>query len=123
MELKDFIKKTAQSIIDATSELILDNKEKGVVINPAIQSSAGAADVVCYYDGFVPVTAISFDVAVTEESEKSGSGGAKVKIATFEVGGDGKLSKIDTVVSRVAFDIRISLPAQKGPGREDRMTL
>jgi hypothetical protein len=115
LELKEFVKTSAQSIIDATRELILENQSGICLVNPVKATSAGSAeDVVGYHNGFLPVTEISFDIAVTEEKSKSGDAGTRIKVASFELGANGRLEKIDSVVSRIGFKFRIALPTQNG---------
>ncbi len=121
MELKDFVKATAQSIIDATQELISANIGTGVLINPPASSVASSEDWVRLYDGFLPVTRISFDVAVTEESSKTGDLGGKIKVAVLEAGAGGKVSASDSKVSRIAFELRLSLPSQPAPEEKTRI--
>jgi len=76
MDLKEFVKASAQSIIDATNELIAENQDRNCLLNPVRSTSASSAEeVVAFYNGFLPVTEIGFDIAVTEGRSKSGAGG------------------------------------------------
>jgi hypothetical protein len=117
-ELKDFIKAMAQSVIDATSELIDANTDRGVFINPPASSVSNVEDWVESHDGFLPVTRIAFDIAVTEESGKSGDVGGKLKVAVVEMGAGGKVTSADPKISRISFDLRLALPAQPTPRKE-----
>ena len=120
MELKEFVKSTTQAIIDATKELISENEGTGSLINPKLTSPGPDADFVAFYDGFLPVTSIDFDVAVTEESEKSGATGGKLKIAVVEFGADGRAISSNSSVSRIQFKLRLTLPGVDGPGSDQR---
>ena len=119
MELKDFVKTTMQSIIDATSELIAENNERGVYINPLVRTS-DTRDIVKYYDGFIPVTNIDFDVAITKGAEKTGSGGASVDVYFAKVGTEGDVTSSNENVSRVQFSLRAALPATAGPKKNEK---
>lgn len=115
MELKDFIKAMAQSVIDATADLIEANKDRGVFVNPPASAVSKLEDWVASHDGFLPVTRIAFDIAVTEETGKSGDIGGKVKVAVVEMGAGGKVTSADSKISRISFDLRLALPAQPTP--------
>ncbi|SUZ32685.1 hypothetical protein ROE7235_02446 [Roseibaca ekhonensis] len=119
MELKDFIKSTMQSIIDATAELIEENTEKKAHINP-LTYSANSVDFVRYSDGFVQMTTVSFDVAITKGSEKEGNGKVGVDVYVAKIGSDGTIRASDENVSRVQFALRAALPATKGPSERER---
>jgi hypothetical protein len=119
VELKDFIKAMAQSVIDATAELIEANKDRGVFVNPSVSEVPKLEDWVVSHDGYLPVTRIAFDIAVTEETGKSGDIGGKVKVAAVaELGAGGTVTSADSKISRIAFDLRLALPAQPTPRKE-----
>lgn len=126
MELKDFIKTTVQSIIDATEELIVENGESRAAINP-FQKVIPDHNVVQYYDGTVAVSVISFDVAVTEGSAKSGGGSGGINVAFAKIGADGTVAASTENISRVQFSMRVALPATEAPSIdmrfEDAMSL
>lgn len=119
MELKEFIKTTMQSIIDASSELIEQNSDGSALINP-LQRSAEDRNVVMFADGFVPITMVSFDVAITKGSEKAGGGGASVDVYFAKVGADGEVKASNENVSKVQFSLRAALPATSSPPRNQR---
>lgn len=119
MELKDFIKTTMQSIIDATNELIEANKETGARINP-VQRTASGQNVVWYYDGALPVTEVLFDVAITEGSTKSGKAGAGIEVLSAKIGAGGEMSASNENASRVEFSLRAALPATASPPEDQR---
>lgn len=116
MELKEFIKTTVQSIVEASRELIAENSKSEYYFNPLVSNTSSDADAIENNGRFLPVTELSFDVAITEEKEKSGSSGGKVKVISFEVGAEGKISAVNSTVSRLAFKLRVALPSQKSPG-------
>ena len=119
MELKDFIKTTMQSIIDANHELIEANSDGRAFVNPLV-SATRETDIIRFSDGLVPVTAILFDVAITKGSEQAGGGGASVDVYVAKIGADGQVKASNENVSRVQFSLRAALPATQGPPRGQR---
>lgn len=110
MELKDFIKTTVQSIIDATNELIDDNRQTAATINPVETSTYDGG--VAHYSGMkLPVTQLSFDVAITGGTSKSGKAGGSVDVYVARLGADGEVSSKNENVSRVQFSMKVTLPA------------
>jgi hypothetical protein len=110
MELKDFIKTTVQSIIDATNELIDDNKETAATINP-IETNTYDGGVPHYSGMRLPVTELSFDVAITGGTSKTGKAGGSVDVYVAKLGADGQVSSKNENVSRVQFSMKVTLPA------------
>lgn len=109
MELEVFIETTMQSMIDATSTLLDKNERKGVSINPFIRHASGE-NYVWYSDGAMPVTEVSFDVAVTEGTAKSGEANGSIDVYFAKTGGKGTTSASNENVSRVQFTLRVALP-------------
>lgn len=109
MELKDFIKTTVQSIIDATNELIDDNQTTASTINP-IATSTYNGGVVHYADMRLPVTELSFDVAITGGASRTGKAGGSVDVYVAKLGADGEVSSKNENVSRVQFSLKVTLP-------------
>ena len=121
MELKQFIKSSIQSIVNATKELIEENAEHRIYINPAVHSINKSEGYVSYHDGFAKITTIEFDVAVTEGTERQGGGGLKVDVAAFKVGADGTAGSSYENASRIKFAVGIVLPHTKGPPNNKRL--
>lgn len=118
MELKDFIKTTMQSIIDATNELIEANKETGARINPIRPGFSNNG--VNYFDGSIPITEVLFDVAVTEGTAKTANAGAGIEVLKAQIGGKGEFSSANENASRVEFTMSAALPATSVPPRKQR---
>jgi hypothetical protein len=53
-------------------------------------------------------------MAVTAETSKEGSGGAKVRIAVVDANIGGKLDAKNTQVSRIQFSVPILMPKKEG---------
>ena len=121
IELKDFIKTSVQSIIDATTELQQANSDNDVFVNPATRSTSSGEDRVTYHDAFLPVTEVGFDIAVGEVNEKTGEAGAKIGVALVGAGGKGSVSKSNESQSRITFSLRVALPPEKGPEKGDKI--
>lgn len=109
MELKDFIKTTVQSIIDATNELIDDNLSTAASINP-IETRKYDGGIAHYAGMKLPVTELSFDVAITGGTSKSGKAGGSVDVYVAKIGADGQISSKNENVSRVQFKMKVTLP-------------
>jgi hypothetical protein len=114
MELKEFIKGTIASIVEATSELQNEFEAEGILINPP--SAQSGSDV--YQPGsknytFRRVKDIEFDVAVTTSDETAQSAKAGIKVFAAELGGTGKKLKGTENVSRVRFSIPLTLKPTK----------
>lgn len=118
MDLKDFVKATVQSIHDAVTELSAENE--GMQVNPASDTCAGLNDYSTFYNGFVPTTEIDFDVAVTETYADKAGGKAGIKVLPFSVEGGGEVTNGSQNHSRVAFKVRVALPATLASKKEER---
>ena len=60
--------------------------------------------------GEVPATVVSFDVALTATKETGTKGGIGVVAGIVSLGSAGQSSNENTSVSRVKFDVPVSLP-------------
>lgn len=110
MELKNFIVGTISAIADATSELQASYESQGVIINPP--SAQSGSDV--FQPGSTNYTMrrvqkVVFDVAITAGTSTSGAGGGGIKVWSAEIGGRAEHSVNDEKVSRVQFEIPITL--------------
>ncbi len=110
MELKEFISETIAAIVDATSELQKKYATDDIVLNPpAAQSGSDVFQAGSRNYTMRRVLNIAFDVAVTASSELSGGGKAMIKVLSVEIGGDGAKSVMAEQVSRVTFNVPITL--------------
>jgi len=82
------------------------------VVNPKIMYGADSAPTGKYYatQGRNLVHFVECDVAVTTESTATASGGGKISVLGFGVGGEGATSSKDTIASRIKFEVPIALP-------------
>lgn len=118
MELKDFITSTIQSIQDSMVELRDNNDE--MMINPTLKSANRDSEVVAVKGDLLPVTVVSFDVAVTEASSDKAGGGGGISVLPFKVEGSAELANSSNNTSRIKFDIRVALgtSGNSGPRRQ-----
>jgi len=112
MDLKEFIKETIGSIVEASRELQIKYKNEGVVVNPPVSvTERDLFDEGSTRHTYRRVENINFDVAITANTETTGGGKASLKIFSIEAGAQGELSKSNENVSRVNFSIPITLSA------------
>jgi hypothetical protein len=111
MDLKEFIKETVRSLIEATQELRGELAETGAIINPP--TNGGSADT--FEAGSKShrqrrVQLLEFDVALTVNARNSAGGKAGLKIFSAELGAEGQHARERVEVSRVKFERPIALP-------------
>lgn len=109
MELKLFIKRTLQSLIDASEELITENQARRVYINPLRETANDQTDDVSFIEGFQPVTGVRFDLAVTGDA--ANPEGAVIEVLAREDIAAEKADPALQSISRISFAMRIVLPA------------
>ncbi len=117
MDLKEFIKETISAIVDASSDLQEKYAADDVVINPPSDGSGKdvfVSDESAYI--FRRVKNISFDVAVTAASKTTGGGEGGIKVFSVGVGAKGEKSASSEKVSRVQFEIPITLKPSNHEG-------
>jgi Trypsin-co-occurring domain 2 len=110
LNLKEFITETISAIAEATSDLQAKYASEGILINPPAPQSGGPV----YQPGSPNYTMrrvqnIQFDVAVTAASETAGGGKAGIKVLSMEIGGSGERTTSSEQVSRVKFEIPLTL--------------
>ncbi|MBR9843687.1 MAG: hypothetical protein GYB25_11025 [Rhodobacteraceae bacterium] len=110
MDLKEFITETISAIADSTTALQKKYEEQDIIVNPPSAQSgndvfqAGSSNYTMRR-----VQNISFDVAVTAASEGGGKGKAGIKVLSVEVGVEGGKAVKAEQVSRVSFNVPITL--------------
>jgi hypothetical protein len=110
MELKEFITATMSAIVDATSELQTRYENDGILINPpSSQSGTPVFQPDSAHYALRRVQNVSFDVAVTASSSISGGGSGGIKVFSAELGAKTEGAKSDERVSRVQFQIPLTL--------------
>lgn len=111
--LKDFVKDTLSQISDGVSEFEDGSDAKARVeagIKGNLAGDAAAAAGLLYLGagkGFA--TVVKFDVAVTTEETEAAHGSAGIKVIPFNIGGGLDASTANTSVSRVQFNLPLSL--------------
>lgn len=103
MDIKDFVKATITSVIDAVNEI--NSEKKGVTVCPENLTLKGENN--CFTSDGRLVKNIDFDLCVTDGIESDT--GAGVKISIFKVGVDSKTS--NEAVNRIKFSIPIAFPS------------
>lgn len=111
MDLKEFIKETVRSLIEASHELQVELAPKGAIINPP--TDGGRAET--FETGSAThfqrrVQLIEFDVALTVSSTNSAGGKAGLKIFSAEIGVEGEHARVKQDVNRVKFTLPVALP-------------
>jgi hypothetical protein len=115
MDLKQFVEETLSQLIDGVTGAKELARKNGAVINPQtleFVSDSGQSDMWCEKTGRIS-SRISFDVAVTVSEAGSASGGAKVSLVPFKIGGEGKADWANQNVSRISFAIQVLLPTSE----------
>jgi hypothetical protein len=114
MDLKDFIKKTLQSIVYAVNEAGFSEKR----IAPPLEVPGEDDGIKGQFftetkDGLQPVFMVEFDVAVTASDTKSTEGGGGIKVLEL-VRAEGKKSAEvnNSTVSRVKFQVPVRISAK-----------
>jgi hypothetical protein len=101
MDLKTFVQTTLVQIVEgvegAISQIARSGKNAKINPFPAHGNHSDAKDV-------------DFDVAVTVTDSKSGSGGAGIRIASFQIGGQGEVTVQSHAVSRIKFAVPVAIP-------------
>jgi Trypsin-co-occurring domain 2 len=110
LDLKEFIKATISAIAEATSELQEQFGQDGILINPpSAQSGSDVYQPKSRNYTMRRVQRVSFDVAVTAGTSTSGGGSGGIKVWSAEIGGKLEKSASDERVSRVQFEIPMTL--------------
>lgn len=98
MDLQEFVSESLQQIINGVAEAQDEAKSIGAKVNPSNSR------------GFTKFKDIHFDIAVTVNSEKSGTTGGKLQVAGIGFGKEGAQVNSHQTVSRVSFDVSILFP-------------
>ena len=120
MDLKDFVKESIVQISKGIEEANSELEESEAMVNPInVQTHSTEAqgygrtrkrkDNSQFADSKL-LQNLEFDVAVTVEAGKQGSAGAKLSIATINVGAAGKVESTDRSESRIRFTIPVVFP-------------
>lgn len=118
MNLEDFVDTSLRQIIagvkkaQEATRLPDKHPSEANVINPAVLYSADSAPKGKYFITIDKnlVHFVEFDVAVTTDSTSEVKGGLSLRVAGIGMGGGGGVSDRDSVVSRIKFQVPITLP-------------
>jgi hypothetical protein len=105
MELGEFVRESLLQILKGIQEAQVITNQRGAgvgVINPKWGNDKDYAD---YTQN------VEFDIAVSATTQKTGSGGASLKVIALEVGGTGQMKAEKGTVSRVSFRLPVAFPA------------
>gem|GEM_PF-691528 len=111
--LKDFVKDTLSQISEGVTAFeessdARSRVEAGIKGNLA-GDAAAAAGLLYLGAGKGFATVVKFDVAVTTEESEAARGSAGIKVIPFNIGGGLDASTANTSVSRVQFNLPLSL--------------
>ncbi len=112
MELKEFVTSVLTEIIDGVSEAQRDTEAKEGEINPLLATSQGALQSQGYKVSRWGqlVQSVTFDVAVTAEEGKGNKGSVGVFLGSVGLGTQREATTSNASVSRIQFEVPISLP-------------
>src|SRR2546426_6763300 len=121
MELAEFVETALTQVIEGVARAQRATRRRGKhvseadMVNPKIMYSADSAPKGKYYAAQDRnlVHFVQFDVAVTAESTAGVSGGGKIRVLGLGIGGEGSSASSDTLVSRVKFEIPVTLPTSE----------
>jgi hypothetical protein len=112
MELKDFVSQVLTQIVEGVKAAQEGEDERNGVVNPLI--STGVSEIhkqghLLSIHGQV-VQVVKFDVAVTVEEGTGTKGGIGVFAGAIGLGSQGESKASQSSVSRIQFEVPISLP-------------
>ena len=118
MNIDEFIEASLKQIIEGVrrAQNATKNPNKHPtecdVVNPNIMYSADNAPKGKYYatTGRNLVHFVDFDIAVTTDTSSKAKGGVGLIVAGIGLGAKGQVSTQDSVVSRIKFQVPITLP-------------
>lgn len=110
MDLKEFIRETLTSKIEASKEIQKKYEGDGIIINPPVNYK----DRLTFLEDSEHHThrrieEVQFDVAVTASSDKAGGAKAGLRVFSAEVGANKSNQQSREEVSRVRFSIPLVL--------------
>ena len=112
MDLQSFIKETLVQISNGVSDAQSALEDSGTVISPQVSPSfvSNGHSKMLRTSGSTPAIVVSFDVALTTTEGTGTKGGIGVVAGIVSLGSTGQSSNEITSVSRVQFDVPVSLP-------------
>ena len=123
MELKDFVKESIVQISKGIEEANQDLSELDACVNPiyVTMHSENAqsygrtktSDNSYEQPESRVIQKIDFDVALVVEAGQQGSAGAKLSIASFGIGAEGKTESNNRSESRIRFSVPVVFPGYK----------
>jgi len=116
MNLADFIQTTLEEILKGVRAAqhpgVITTSNLGIINPGSIRIQADHAPKGKYFAtiGNDLVHLVQFDVAVTTEAGDKVSGGGKISVLGVGIGSEGSVSSKDMTVSRIKFEVPITLP-------------
>ncbi len=107
MELQQFVTETLIQIVEGVQDAKADVRSAGGEINPELMS-AGKDQMVSTSNRMVQL--VDFDVAVTVSEGTGTKGGGGIFVGAFGLGAQGESTAASSSVSRIKFQVPISLP-------------
>ena len=119
MELKEFVAETLKQIVGGVKDAQAAVKGEGGEINPPFFISGEAAKgILIHREHDIPsgkaVHIVEFDVALTVVEGKGTKGGIGVFVGPVGIGTQGQSSSENASVSRIKFQVPITLPQPQG---------
>lgn len=106
MELREFVAETLKQIVEGVKDAQAAVKTKGGQINPRLSSGSQKLRTISSES----VQMVEFDVALTIVEGKGTKGGIGVFVGPLGIGSQGQSSSENTSVSRIKFQVPITLP-------------
>jgi hypothetical protein len=116
MDLKDFIKTTISSISLAISESQEELRGKGVIVNPEKVEIGKNGEKILRSDGLRYIQNLEFDILLSVEDQKSGSGKAEIIVASLlKIGGGLAEQNSSQNQNRIKFNIPVAFSTAATP--------
>jgi hypothetical protein len=117
MKLQEFVSQTLREVIGGVQDAQKYAARAGARINPAVcEAKVEQTPSYTCVDGagYVPITQIGFDVAVTSTDTTETQAGVGIIVAVLGMGVKDTSDISNTCVSRVRFSVPIAFPRQDG---------
>jgi len=113
MQLEDFLSEALQQIARGIKSAQTGAGELGAAVNPAMDPLHSGV-----IDGFIRtgtglmIQIVKFDIAITATESTGTKGGVGVVTGMFNLGSSGNSHESTSAVSRLQFNVPVSLPTQ-----------
>jgi hypothetical protein len=113
MELSTFITETLKDIVKGIADSQAFALENGARVNPHRPGPTGRNIEYESEKGSREVTMITFDIAVTASSQEENGLSGGITVLGMNIGGKHSEKDANQTVSRIKFDIGVTLPSVK----------